>query len=370
MSVKKYNGSSFVDVGSTMKRYVGTTPTDLTFIRRWSGSAWIDCWTSRKTLTKIGNTTLSLKRKNVGGASVGNYALFGGGLNEWGQVTNLVDAFDTNLTRSQPTGLVYADYAIGASVGNYALMAGSGNGGNVSAYDTSLVRSTPTYLPGRCAKAVSMGNYALFAGDSGIVSAYDINLVKTTPAALAQNRYGGDTAGAAVGGYGLFAGGSKQPYNSWNYVDFYDSNLAHTLGSLSVARNSAGGASVTGYAIIAGGMVYVPNGEGGYDGVGDGTVDAFNASLVRSSTTALSVARYGPLGVATRDKEIAIFYSAQYYGSTAVDTYDKNLLRGTTGAALGAPASAGTSVGNFILYSGFDPGSGYSSDYVDVYQES
>ena len=55
---------------------------------------------------------------------------------------------DGELTRSTPTGLSAGRiYLAGASVGNYALFAGgSSYGDRVDAYDTDLVRSTPTAL--------------------------------------------------------------------------------------------------------------------------------------------------------------------------------------------------------------------------------
>ena len=43
MSIKRYSGSSTVDVTSR-KRFVGSGWVDLTIGKRWSGSAWVDLW--------------------------------------------------------------------------------------------------------------------------------------------------------------------------------------------------------------------------------------------------------------------------------------------------------------------------------------
>ena len=46
-------------------------------------------------------TPLSAARYNLAATSVGNYALFGGGYT--GSYSNVVDAYNTSLTRSTPT---------------------------------------------------------------------------------------------------------------------------------------------------------------------------------------------------------------------------------------------------------------------------
>ena len=66
---------------------------------------------------------LSVGRYYLAGASVGDYALFGGGRTS--SYLNVVDAYDTSLTRSTPTALSSArGYLAGASVGDYALFGG------------------------------------------------------------------------------------------------------------------------------------------------------------------------------------------------------------------------------------------------------
>jgi hypothetical protein len=116
-------------------------------------------------------------------------------------------------------------------VGNYALFAGGSSPAHkdtVDAYDTSLTHSTPTPLSvARLGLAgASVGNYALFAGGSGssptykdTVDAYDTSLTRSTPTALSVAR--GRLAGASVGNYALFAGGYDGSY--YNTVDAYTS---------------------------------------------------------------------------------------------------------------------------------------------------
>ncbi len=64
--------------------------------------------------------------------------------------SDVVDAYNTSLTRSTPTALsVGRYYPTGASVGSYALFGGGYTGSYsdvVDAYSTSLTRSTPTAL--------------------------------------------------------------------------------------------------------------------------------------------------------------------------------------------------------------------------------
>ena len=58
-------------------------------------------------------------------ATVGGYALFGGGLDLDAQVSSTVDAYSATLVRSTPTGLSDPRQGLGAtSVGDYSLFGG------------------------------------------------------------------------------------------------------------------------------------------------------------------------------------------------------------------------------------------------------
>ena len=87
---------------------------------------------SEKELSYYGTATaLSVARMYLAGASVGDYALFGGGTDDESMFTT-VDAYNTSLTRSTPTALSEGRYFLaGASVGDYALF-GGGYTGSVS----------------------------------------------------------------------------------------------------------------------------------------------------------------------------------------------------------------------------------------------
>ena len=87
---------------------------------------------SEKELSYYGTATaLSVARYYLAGASVGDYALFGGGTDDESMFTT-VDAYNTSLTRSTPTALSEGRAALaGASVGDYALF-GGGYTGSVS----------------------------------------------------------------------------------------------------------------------------------------------------------------------------------------------------------------------------------------------
>ena len=167
-------------------------------------------------------TALSEARGYLTATSVGNYALFGGGVSD--TLTATVDAYDTSLTRTTVTPLSEARYELTAtSVGNYALF-GGGYGdiptSTVDAYDASLTRTTPTPLSEARVylTATSVGNYALFGGGSykDIVDAYDTSLIRTIPTPLSVGK--SYLAATTVGNYALFGGG----YNRSAYSDTVD----------------------------------------------------------------------------------------------------------------------------------------------------
>ena len=114
-------------------------------------------------------TPLSVARGEFAATTVGNYALFGGGWTGSAR-SNVVDAYDTSLTRTTATPLSQArNNLVATTVGNYALFGGgyTGSASNVvDAYDTSLTRTTATALSVArySLAATTVGNYALFGG--------------------------------------------------------------------------------------------------------------------------------------------------------------------------------------------------------------
>ena len=244
-------------------------------------------------------TALSVARQDIGATTVGNYALFAGGViydGSSGLAANTVDAYNTSLTRSVPTALRVASSSVATTVGNYALFTDNTEG-YVDAYNTSLTRSAPTALS--VARfgigATTVGNYALFAGGVTIdtfnpltrVDAYNTSLTRSKPTALSVARvHCGITT---VGNYALIAGGSITvgygQDNVYSSVDAYNTSLTRSIApELSIGRNYLAAASSNGYAIFAGGQ-WSYNSDGKI-------VDAYDSSLVRSILTQLNVGRH------------------------------------------------------------------------------
>ena len=254
-------------------------------------SAVVDAYDS--SLTRSTSTSLSQARESFAATNVApteesnpqsGYALFGGGyINSY---SNVVDAYDTSLTRSTPTELSQARSRLAATnIGGYALFGGGHSGSGrysiVDAYDSSLTRSTPTslsqYRTHLAATSVAhaggsspQSGYALFAGGyynagghtyPAIVDAYDTSLTRTTPTALSEGRefLGGTNVAPAGGsspqsGYALFGGGANSSYVPTATVDAYDTNLTRTTPTeLSQARNYLAATNIGGYALFGGG---------------------------------------------------------------------------------------------------------------------
>ena len=97
--------------------------------------------------------------------------------------------------------------------------------------------------------ATTVGDYALFGGgtNSNVVDAYNSSLVKTTPTAMTYS-LGAALSATSVNGYALFQGNG--------YLEIYDSNLTHSATSWpSNGTNYSGAASIGNYAIFAGGKI-------------------------------------------------------------------------------------------------------------------
>lgn len=108
--------------------------------------------------------------------SVGNYALFAGGVYE-DQSSNvkskIVTAYDKSLTQSTPTALcANKTYPCATSVGGFAIISGDYYSSYADIYDESLTRTTAKLSISRhLAAATSVGNYALIGGglNSGVL---------------------------------------------------------------------------------------------------------------------------------------------------------------------------------------------------------
>ena len=216
-------------------------------------------------------TPLSAPRAHMGAASVGSHILFGGG---WNVVTkaesSAVDAYDSAGTRtsapvlSSASSLRTRTVGRGTPDGEYALFA---NLHSVTAYDTKLVRSTPSALGVVRGgyTAANAGNYTLFAGGDSkekgdVVEAYDLFLTRTTPQALAAGREA--PAAASLDGYAVFTGGLV-PGEDYKYpggADVYNAQLVRTGSDNGHSAENAAGTVVGGFALFGGGCRYAPTG--------------------------------------------------------------------------------------------------------------
>lgn len=134
-------------------------------------SASAEVFYYNSSLTVGAAPALAAGKVDTASATNGKYALFAGGStyktsgkNSTEIASNTVDAYDTSLTRTNPTALSAAGTFYGASLGNYALFASKSN--DVNVYDQSLTRTTLRKLSVERTDVASatIGNYALFAG--------------------------------------------------------------------------------------------------------------------------------------------------------------------------------------------------------------
>lgn len=252
------------------------------------------------------------------------------------------------------------------------------------AYDATLTMYTPDKLSISTSYAgiasTEVGNYGLFGGGgymsgvssfyhSSTVEAYDQSLTRSYAPSLGQERR--NAKGSKGGKYGMFAGG--QVYNSsgsskQSSVDAYDESLTKVLsmyyGGISGSRYDMGSTAVGDYILFAGGMASSAL----------ATVDAFDASLTRTSPEVLSVARSRPAAATAGDYALFVGGSAGsgYVTSPAatVDVYDKYMTRSNMPDLSGARQYiAATTVGDFAIFAGGSNGSANVAT-VDVYDAS
>lgn len=216
-------------------------------------------------LTKTIVSNDSGGRNYLAAASIGTAMLFGGGYSG-GQPSTIVDAYDSDLTHTTPTGLISRMMRLGAaSNGAYAIFAGgSSDSGSVTAYNSSLTRTTPSALSVVRTEAagVRAGNYVLFAGgynpNSGTldaVDAYDLFLTHTIAEPLSINRTG--IKGTTLNEIALLGGGYDKDTDSRDAVkiiETYDQFLVRSIATeLQIMRCYHAAASVGNYALFGGG---------------------------------------------------------------------------------------------------------------------
>ena len=291
----------------------------------------------------------------VGTAHVGNYALIGGG----DMYSLKMDAYNTSLTKLSAPDLSAGRYELqGGSVGNYALFAGGigSKGDIVDAYSASLSKISATKLSvAREAPAsATVGNYVLFAGGYNMdqhaykstIDAYNSSLTRTSASSLRTTKEG--LAGASVGDYALFSGGYNDKY-AFNTVDAYNSSLTRTAApNLNETCEEQASTSIGNYALFGG---------GGGDSSAIQTVYAYNSSLTKILAPNLSVGRLGLS--ATSIDHMALFAGGAHanasgddmVASSVVDVYDSSLSKTlTNNLSMPRYFLSAVSVGKYALF--------------------
>lgn len=253
----------------------------------------------------------------------------------------------------------------GASVGDYALFAGGSssgvNGAKTDAYNTNLVRSSPSPVGNAESEMASatIGDYALFAGLYGVY-AYNPELELIRPADLSVKRE--NSAAAVVGNYVLVGGGYDPGASRSAVVDAYSTELIRSTVStpLIQARSHLAAASTENHALFGGGST-----NSGVSAV----VDAYDETLTRSTPSPLETGYGTPC--ATKAGSYALFCAP-----SSMSAYDTTLTRSNV-----APISpsrrrlSATSVNGFAMFGGGysgttpeDPGEALNfSSIVNVY---
>ena len=307
-------------------------------------------------------TALATARYHLAAANAGtSYAIFVAGRQNNTTVSDKVEAYDSSLTKK--TAAVYGDEcagAAGASIGNYAVFGGGASGTTnistnaiVNAYNTSLTKSTPSALSEQRTqlRAASNGTYLIFAGGAysssrNYVDAYNSSLTKySSPTALTTAR-SGHTA-TNIGNYALFTGGGSAT------VEAYNKSMTKTIVSSDCHASSTymAAASLGNYAIFAGGST---------------AISAYNSSLTK--TEVKNIMSSGRLGLAgTSLKNTFAIFGGGGLGN-AVDVVTTSLTKSTpTTLSVGRNYLGAASIGEYALFAGGITSSSSSSAVVDVF---
>jgi hypothetical protein len=308
-----------------------------------------DAYTALEQSPQFTPAPLDQARYYPSGATAGEYAVIAGGLNNAGNPSARVSAYDDALTLTTADNLSQARReAASASVGEYAIFAG-GNGTNgasnrVDCYDANLTHQTPTDLLPQAVDGVSgapNGAYAVFAGGLGggtqaTVVAYDDALSQVTPQPLSYAQY--NAAGAQAGEYAVFANGSSgSSYIS--YADAYDQSLTRTT-----APEQTGFATQTSGASTGGSAVFVSN----------ASIAAYDSQLTKIVPEGLSSSRIAACG-GSAPGGYAVFGGgvSNLNFLTVVDVYDSTLARTTAPPLSSANANmCAAATSQYLIFAG------------------
>lgn len=245
------------------------------------------------TSTAESGLTLSIPRHNLSAISIDDYALFVGGTGYDGVCLDAVDVFKWQngqivKDNTQLNLTIGRKYLAATRIGDYVIFAG-GLDDNCNGRNTvdvfKLNRNTVTIIKvdkdglpitnensdskltlktarGYLA-AISIGNYAIFAGgydDQGAVDIFKLEndrIVKVdTSLTLSKARYA--LAATTIGKYAIFAGGCNDAEGDQNIIDIFELDgdkivKVDTSLTLDIARANLSATAVGKYAIFAGG---------------------------------------------------------------------------------------------------------------------
>lgn len=187
-------------------------------------------------LTRLTAGALKAQQWQFGdvGTSVGDYGIVAGGYDKWsGTVrTKYANAYDTNLTRTELTGLTTGvNLIMSASTDTYAFFGGgeinsSTRTNIVNIYDSDLTKlnDIELSLARHQGTATGLHDFVIFAGGtngSNVVDIFDNNLTRTVGTSLSVGRQ--NLTSASVGNYLLIAGGEVGS-TLYNTVDVYEAS--------------------------------------------------------------------------------------------------------------------------------------------------
>ena len=193
----------------------------------YMSNTYVECF-GTSWIKHIGSFSIQEGKKFPDGTNVGEYAIFGGGLNSSGTGTKTVDAFNNSLTYYKCTDLSYVRaYPAVFNIGYYAIVSGGGYS-SIEVYNNSLTKLSTITLPEALAnpKACSFGNIAVFGGGISGDGNYPSSSYVIDNTLTCQPISGFTTprsffASAAIGDYALFGGGYNQYTGS--STEFYNS---------------------------------------------------------------------------------------------------------------------------------------------------
>ena len=354
------------------KIYVGIDGVARTIRRAYIGVGGVarPCWTNGDVAYYGTATALSSARSGLAATTVGNYALFGGGVTNpsyYGDATSVVDAYNGSLVRSKPAALYEAQNGLTATtVGNYALFAGGRTASyppsnRVTAYNQSLTQSFPDpFINGLAEQATTtVGNYALFI--SGVTgSGGNPNTAYVYDASLTRSEL---LTSKSVKGLAATTHAGRALVGASTTMDAIDESLTVTSiegFSSSRSRSYCAATTVGDYSVFAGGGDYR---TAAY-------ADAYSKSLVRSTATNLSVTRANMRAVLLGGRAMFCGGSLDSVVFDTVETYDESLTLGTAPSlSVARLAVAVTTIGKYALIAGGSPATTGSAalNVVDVY---